>query len=204
MSSRSAIKRQTDFQLISNWIEEGSRVLDLGCGRGVLLEHLAQTKNIRGIGVDADLSKIQSCVKRGVSAYQGDAEAFLAEFPDGFFDWVVLSRTLQELEHPGRVMAEALRVGRTLAVGFINHAYWRNRWSHLRTGDRVVNEVFPRPWHESGPSNPVSIKGFETFCADAHYRLRERVYLRGDWKTTLSALPNLRSGYAVYAVEKQG
>ncbi|MFP4281835.1 MAG: methionine biosynthesis protein MetW [Opitutales bacterium] len=195
-------KRQTDFQIISNWIEDGSRVLDLGCGRGVLLEHLAQARNVRAVGVDTDLRKIQSCVRRGVSAYQGDAEGFLAAFPDGFFDWVIVSRTLQELDHPGRVMAEALRVGRTLAVGFVNHAYLRNRWAHFISGERVRNEVYPRSWHEDTPSHEVSVASFERFCAEAGYTIRQRAYLRGDWKTPLASWPNLRAGYAVYALTR--
>lgn len=200
--SRATNKRQTDFQRISNWIEDGSRVLDLGCGRGILLEHLVQTKSVHGIGVDTDLSKMQSCIKRGLSAYQGDAERFLSQFPDNFFDWVVLSRTLQELNEPARVVGEALRVGRTLAVGFINHAYWRNRWALLRTGQHIVNEVFPLRWHEESPRNPVSVAGFEAFCKETGYKIRERIYLRGDWKRTLTRLPNLRAGYAVYAITK--
>lgn len=200
--SRAAIKRKTDLQIISNWIEDGSRVLDLGCGRGVLLEHLVHAKGVHGVGVDTDPDKIQNCVKRGLSAYQGDAETFLGEFPDGFFDWVVLSRTLQELPYPGRVVAEALRVGRCLAVGFINQGYWLNRWHLLSTGHRVINEVFPRRWHEDTPSNPVTVAGFESFCAGAGYTIRERAYLRGNWKTPTHVLPNLRAGYAVYAITK--
>jgi methionine biosynthesis protein MetW len=198
--TRSAIKRQTDFQRITSWIEEGSRVLDLGCGRGVLLEHLRQTKNVQGVGVDTDLTKVQSAVKRGVSIYQGDAEQLLSEFPDGFFDWIVLSRTLQEMPKPARVVKESLRVGRNLAVGFINHAYWRNRWALLRTGQPVVNDVFPLKWSEDAPRNPVTVEGFERFCAEEGYRIRDHIYLRGDWKTPLTRLPNLRAGYAVYAL----
>lgn len=195
-------KRHTDFQILSNWIDEGSRVLDLGCGRGVLLEYLHQTRQVKGIGVDTDLAKIQSCIKRGVSAYQGDAEAFLAEFPDNFFDWVILSRTLPELPCPGRVIAEALRVGRTLAVGFVNHGYWQNRLAFLRTGSRISNDVYPHAWQDETPSTPVTARIFEHFCREQSYSITRRVYLRGDWKTPLYALPNLRAGYAVYAVTR--
>lgn len=197
-----ANKRQADFQIISNWIDPGSRVLDLGCGRGVLLEHLTQTKEITGIGVDTDLHKIQSCVRRGVNVYQGDAESFLSEFPDDFFDWVILSRTLPEMPNPGRVVAESLRVGKKLAVGFINHAYWLNRWSIICKGHRVQNEVYPNAWYEDNPSNPVSIHGFETFCREKEYRIKASTYLCGDWRTPVTRWPNLRSGYAIYAISK--
>lgn len=199
---RRANKRQADFQIISNWIDPRSRVLDLGCGRGVLLEHLQQTKEVTGVGVDTDLRKIQSCVRRGVNVYQGDAEKFLRQFPDEFFDWVILSRTLPEMPNPESVVAESLRVGKTLAVGFINHAYWLNRWAVLRKGHRIRNEVYPNAWYEDNPSNPVSIHGFEAFCREKDYKIKSRSYLGGDWKSPLKACPNLRAGYAVYAISR--
>jgi methionine biosynthesis protein MetW len=198
---RHQIKRETDLQLISDWIEPGARVLDLGCGRGILLEHLQQTKGIYGLGVDLDPAKVAGAVKRGVNVYQGDAEALMAEIPDRFFDWVVLSRMLQELPRPGQVIDAALRVGRRLAVGFVNHGYWRNRWALLRTGARVRNEVFPHAWHEALPGIPVAIHDFESFCVARGYRLPQAIYLAGDWKAPVRVLPNLRAGYAVYQVE---
>ena len=200
--SRPNTKRHTDFTIISEWIGAGSSVLDLGCGRGVLLEHLRQTRQVRGVGVDNDFVKIQSCVKKGLSAYQGDAESFLSEFPDHFFDWVILSRTLQEMAQPGRVVAQSLRVGKALAVGFVNHGYWRNRLSLAFTGRPISNEVFPHAWQDDSPSNPVTVESFERFCSEAGYRIRERVYLRGDWRSPIQLWPNLLCGYAVYAIEQ--
>ncbi len=199
---RQHVKRETDLQLISDWIEPESRVLDLGCGRGVLLEFLRQTKQVRGVGVDTDHAKVQSCIKRGVSVYQGEAEQLLREFGDNAFDWVVLSRTLQELENPERVLEESLRVGTHLAVGFVNHAYWKNRYAIARTGSRLVNDVFPLSWAQSTPSNPVTVVDFENLCADKGWTIERRVYLRGDWKRPCSFLPNLRAGYAVYAITR--
>ena len=137
-------KRTVDMQVIADWIEPGSRVLDLGCGRGVLLEYLVQRKAVEAVGVDTSFSKVTSCIRRGLAAYQGDMEGFLREFPDGFFDHVLCSRTLQELAAPARVINEALRVGRRLAVGFVNHGYWENRVSLALNGRRLVNEVYPR------------------------------------------------------------
>lgn len=200
--SRNDVKRETDLQLISDWVEPGDRVLDLGCGRGVLLEYLHQTKQTYGVGVDTDLSKVRSCVKRGVNVYQGDAEQILGEFADDSFDWVVLSRTVQELERPGTVIEAALRVGKRLAVGFVNHGYWRNRWSILRTGDRVTNDVYPHGWAEGSPHNPVTVHSFEAYCRRAGLILEHVVYLRGDWKTPCHRLPNLRAGYVIYVVSR--
>lgn len=199
---RSQIKRETDLQAISNWIESNDRVLDIGCGRGILLEYLATTKGVNGVGVDTDVDKVTACVKRGVTAYHGDAVDLLREFDDSSFDWVVLSRTVQELGQPALVIDESLRVAKRLAIGFANYGYWRNRLSMLLTGALPVNEVFPHPWYDDRPQNPVSVNKFEAFCRLRGYTIEHRVYLRGDWKTSLSRLPDWRAGYAVYAIAR--
>lgn len=199
---RQEIKRETDLQIISEWVDPGSRVLDLGCGRGLLLEHLMQAKQIEAVGVDASLEKIRGCIRRGVPAYMGDLEALMEQFPDEHFDWVICSRTVHELSHPGRIIRQALRVGRRFAVGFVNAGYWRGRLAHLLSGARPLNEVYPQDWYESTPSNPVTVRGFERFCAQEGFHIRHRRYLRGDWRTPVTRLPSLRAGYAVYELER--
>ena len=94
--SRQIEKRTVDMQIIGDWVEPNTRVLDLGCGRGVLLDYLTQTKQVSGIGVDLDFAKISACVSRGLNAYQGDMTQFLREFPEKHFDRVICSRTVQE------------------------------------------------------------------------------------------------------------
>jgi methionine biosynthesis protein MetW len=200
---RHQIKRETDLQIISNWIEPESKVLDLGCGRGLLLQHLRRQKNIYGVGVDVDIVKVQSCVKREINVYQGDAVDFLHRTPDQFYDWVILSRMVQELVQPGQVIREALRAGRKLAVGFVNHGFWRNRMAQLFTGNRIINEVFPLGWDQSHPSNPVTIHGFESFCQQENIRIARKIYLGADWKSRCRYGPNLMAGYAVYHLEKK-
>lgn len=199
---RSAFKRKVDFQIISDWIEADTRVLDIGCGRGILLEHLRKTKNVYGVGVDVDPRKILGCVKRNVCAYQGQAEAIMREFPENFFDWVICSRTLPELANAEEVLLGALRVGRKLAVGVVNHGYWRNRVSMLTTGHRVRNDVYPEPWNRSRPSNGLTINEFKEFCQEHNLVIAREDYLRGDWRSECLLLPNLRAGYAVFEVRR--
>lgn len=201
--SKLAEKRTVDMQVIGDWVEPGARVLDLGCGRGIMLEYLVQTKSVRGIGVDMDFGKILACVQRGVSAYQGDMLDLMRAFPEGHFDRVICSRTLEELPDPSAVIAEALRVGRGLAVGFVNHGYWRNRLDTLLRGQKPQNEVYTTTWHESRPANPVSIDDFEAFCAAKDIEIHHRVLLRGDWKRPCGKLPNLRAGYALYDLRRR-
>ncbi|HOG93263.1 MAG TPA: methionine biosynthesis protein MetW [Opitutaceae bacterium] len=200
--SKPHIKRTVDMQVIGEWIEPEARVLDLGCGRGVLLEYLVHTKHVHGIGVDLDVEKIGACVRRGINAYQGDMLEFMRAFPDGHFDCVICSRTLEEMHSPAAVIAEALRVGRAVAMGFVNHGYWKNRLDILIHGRKPRNEVYTTTWHESRPANPVSIVDFEAFCAAKQLRLLRRAHLRGDWKTPCTRLPNLFAGYALYELTK--
>jgi len=192
------IKRETDIQIITGWIEKGQRVLDIGCGRGILLEHLTRSLNIRSSGVDTDLSKVQACVKRGVTVYHGDADAYLREFPDNFFDWIIMSRMVQELSNPGETIRQSLKVASNVAIGFVNHGYWLNRWSTLRTGSRPTNEVFPLSWEEGAPYNPVTVKGFEEFARRESIKIENSVFLRGNWRTRTKTFPNLCAGYALY------
>lgn len=202
MVTRNLNKRQIDLEIISEWVEPKSRVLDLGCGRGVLLQNLKSEKSIYGVGVDTDPIKINGCIKRGVNAYQGEIEGILKEFSDKTFDVVICSRTVQELINPANVIFEALRVGRAVMIGFVNHGYWVNRFNMVFKGNRVINDVYPQHWYESSPENPVTINEFELFCKESQIRIQRKVYLSGDWDTKLTFLPNLLSGYALYEIAR--
>ncbi|MDX2185730.1 MAG: methionine biosynthesis protein MetW [Opitutaceae bacterium] len=190
------------MQIIVDWVQPRTRVLDLGCGRGVLLDALVQTKDIFAVGVDMDFQKISSCIRRGITAYQGDMLEFMRNFPEGHFDRVICSRTLEEVPDPAAVIREALRVGRALTVGFVNHAYWKNRFDTLFHGRKPKNAVYTTAWHESRPSNPASVADFETFCKTAGIRVSRRVLLRGDWRTRCTFMPNLFAGYALYDLSR--
>lgn len=191
-------KRTVDMQIIGDWVEPNTCVLDLGCGSGALLDYLVQTKHVAGVGVDLDFAKITTCVRRGLSAYQGDMIDFLHSFPDKHFDRIICSRTVQELGDPTTVIMEALRVGRALTVGFVNHGFWKNRVNMLLRGRKIRNEVYTTEWFESRPANPVTIADFEYFCAVKGIRIARRVYLAGNWHTPSRTLPNLFAGYALY------
>lgn len=195
-----AARHDVDLQIISDWIPEKSRVLDLGCGRGLLLEQLGHEKQVFGIGVDLNAVKVRHAAGRGISVYQGDLNNFMAEFSDGFFDHVILSRTLQDLPNPQKIVKEALRVGKHLIVGFINYAFWTNRLHLSLFGSRVQNTVYPDPWYKSEPFNPITVKGFEQFCKNQNYKILRKIYLKGDWQSRVNVAPNLFAGYGLYHI----
>ena len=195
-------KRTVDMQIIGEWVTPGSRVLDLGCGRGALLDYLVQTKEVAALGVDLDFGRITSCVARGLSVYQGDMTGFMRQFPDRHFDRVICSRTVQELGDPTGVILEALRVGRALTVGFVNHGFWKNRVDALVRGRKVRNEVYTTEWFQSRPANPVTIADFEHFCTAQGITVTRRAHLLGDWRTPCRIRPNWFAGYALYDLTK--
>jgi methionine biosynthesis protein MetW len=191
-------KRTVDMQVIGEWVEPQSRVLDLGCGRGELMAYLVQAKQVSATGVDLDFGRISACVSRGLSAYQGDMTEFMRAFPDRHFDRIICSRTVHELNDPAGVILEALRVGITVTVGFVNHGFWKNRVDALLRGRKVRNAVYTTEWHESRPANPLSIADFEDFCRVKSIRVARRVHLLGDWRRPCRMMPNLLAGYALY------
>jgi methionine biosynthesis protein MetW len=197
-----AARQDVDLQIIASWIPEKSSVLDLGCGRGWLLEQLVNNKQVTGVGVDSNPVKIRHAVGLGINVYQGDLTSFMQQFPAGFFDQVVLSRTLQDLSEPHKIIDEALRVGRHLIVGFVNYGYWRNRLHLALHGSRIVNTVFPDPWYQSEVMNPITIQGFEEFCHKQQYKILQRVCLKGDWKHSATFFPNLVAGYGLYQITR--
>ncbi len=197
-----AERRTVDMRILGEWVEAGSRVCELGCGRGVLLEYLMQTHKVFAVGVDLDVDKVAACVKRGVNAYQGDMMSFLRSLPDAYFDRVIFSRTIEELAQPAAVLREALRAGRRVNVGFVNHGYWKNRVGALLHGGKLRNEVYTTEWAGTRPSNPLSVADFEAFCAKEQIQVARRALLRGDWERPCTVLPNLRAGYAMYELTK--
>ena len=206
--TKSDVKKEADLKIIGDWVKNEEKVLDLGCGRGILLEHLRETKNVNGLGVDFDCDKASACISRGVAVYQGDIRKALSMLPDNSFDWVVFSRMVEELPEPGRIILDALRVGRRVAVSFVNHGYWKNRLHFSQFGSKMVNDVYRESWQSSHPRNHFSIKEFEDFCASTEnqnisFKIGRKVFHRGDWKSICNFLPNLRAGLAIYELIRQ-
>ncbi len=189
---------RSDFAIIGEIIEPNSKVLDLGCGEGELLQWLAQNKNVDARGVEISPAKVRRAIGRGVSAYQGDIDEGLADYPDQAFDYVLLSQTLQETRSPLKVLREMLRVGRRVIVAFPNFGHWKVRLSMLFTGQAPKTELFPYEWFDSPNIHILSVRDFEKLAEREGMKIERRFFLAGSRKITV--LPNLLAEVAVFLV----
>ena len=189
-----------DYQLIASWIPEGSRVLDLGCGDGVLLAGLAATNAASGYGIEIDAGNVLASVKNGVNVIQTDIESGLANFEDGAFDFVILSQTLQAMRNAESVITEMLRVGREGIVTFPNFGYWRHRLDIMR-GHMPVSKTLPYSWYDTPNIHLCTVKDFEDLCVkvDAEI-LDERVIHEG---RTIGMFPNLLGSLGVFRFRRK-
>jgi len=189
-----------DYAIIGDIVEPGSKVLDLGCGDGELLQWLAENKNVQARGVEIAGEKVRRAIARGVSAYQGDIDEGLADYPAQAFDYVILSQTLQETRHPRKVLAEMLRVGRRAIVAFPNFGHWRMRLSMLASGRAPRTKLFPYAWYESPNIHFLTVHDFEDLAAAEGLLVERRYFLAGRRKVGL--LPNLLAEVAVFLVKR--
>ena len=195
-----ALSERSDFQAIGAWVKPDSSVLDLGCGDGVLLKYLRQTRNARGYGIDIDDANVLACVKNGVNVIQSDLERGLAGFDAGSFDCVILSQTLQAVRRTEEIVLDMLRVGREAIVSFPNFGCWHLRLQIALGGKMPVSPELPYQWYNTPNVHLFTIADFESFCSGHGIRVLERVVLAGGRPVT--TLVNLLGSLAVYRIQK--
>ena len=149
------------------------RVLDIGCGDGALIEHLTRVKRADARGIEIDMAEATEAVAAGLPVIHGDADADLAFYPDGAFDYVVLSRTLQAVERPREVLRQMLRIGRHAIVSFPNFGHWQLRWRLLLDGRMPDTETWNRPWYETPNIHPCTIQDFVALANQDGYAVEE-------------------------------
>lgn len=191
--------------MVASLIPDSSRVLDLGCGDGALLAHLRDASGCTVRGVELSREGIAACVGAGIPCVQADLDEGLAALPDGSFDVVVLSQTLQVVRHPDKVVREMVRVGRRCIVSFPNFAHWRVRAYLALRGRMPVSEAIPYAWYDTPNIHHATIKDFRELCAAAGASIEREIPLvtgADGLAHGVRFLPNLRADTAVAVVEK--
>jgi methionine biosynthesis protein MetW len=200
-----AIRLSPEHQRIISLIEEGARVVDLGCGEGDLLLALKLSKGVRAEGIELSDACIQACVARGLfSVHHGDLDEGLADYPDKSVDYVISTNTIQVLHRPMVLIREMARVGKRCIVSFPNFAHWRVRLQLLK-GRMPRTPKLPYEWYETLNIHLTTIRDFRDFCRKAGLKILREIPLRTSASgrcTEVRLLPNLRADTAIFVLEE--
>lgn len=162
---------RADHRLVSEMVTEGARVLDVGCGDGVLLHHLAETKGVDARGIEISREGVAACVTKGLAVIQGDADTDLFDYPDDCFDFVILSQTLQATRQPRVALEQMLRIGRNAIVSFPNFGHWRIRAHLLFQGRMPVTENLPDTWYNTPNIHFCTIRDFVALSEELNAKI---------------------------------
>jgi methionine biosynthesis protein MetW len=173
MSMAAPSVSRIDLRLIAEMVEPGSRVLDVGCGDGALLELLAAERQVDARGIELSREGVAACVTRGLAVIQGDADTDLIDYPTDAFDYVILSQTIQATRQPRFVLEQMLRIGRRAIVSFPNFGHWRMRADLMFRGRMPVTENLPYSWYDTPNIHFCTIRDFVGLC-DAIGAVKER------------------------------
>jgi len=190
-----------DLQLIADLIEQDSRVLDVGCGDGALLEMLKASKSIDGRGLELSQEGVNACVARGLSVIQGDADTDLTSYPDKAFDYVILTLTIQATHRPADVLRELTRIGRYVIVSFPNFGYWKVRTTLFLQGRMPVTGLLEHSWYATPNIHLCTIGDFTDLCRDLDIEIEKAFGRTGGGRprkiNARAALPNLLTEEAI-------
>jgi len=195
-----------EFKVISKLIDERSRVLDVGCGDGILMEYLSKNKVVDVRGLEISKEKVKKCLSNGLAVVEGNAEYDLKQFPDLSFDYVILSQTLQAFMSPENVIKDLLRVGKKVIVTIPNFGHWKIRVDLLFKGEMPITKNLPYEWYNTPNLHMCTIQDFYNFCNNKGINIFKTISLNGQKtsKITPSNLKykNLISELGIFLLEK--
>ena len=195
-----------EFKIIADLIETNSRVLDVGCGDGTLMEFLKNNKKIDIRGIEISKNNVQQCIGKGLTVIEGDAEKDLSQFPDGSFDFVILSQTLQAFLNPEEVISELLRVGKKAIVTIPNFGFWKVRLHLLIKGTMPITRSLPDEWYNTPNLHMCTIKDFFNFCENRKINLYKSIALQNHKSSIITntnlTLKNITAVLGIFLIEK--
>ena len=194
-----------EFKIISDLIKKNTRVLDVGCGDGILMEYLKYNKEIDIRGIEISKDNVQKCLSKGLTVIEGDAEKDLLQFPDGSFDFVILSQTLQAFLNPEIVINELLRVGKKAIVTIPNFGFWKVRLHLLIKGTMPITKNLPDEWYNTPNLHMCTIKDFYNFCENRRIKLDNSLALHNEKISSINKLnlniKNLSAELGIFLIE---
>jgi len=195
---------KNEFKIITNLLPAQSRVLDVGCSDGTLIEVLIKQKNIDARGIELEENKVKQCISKGLSVIQGNAETELSQFPNKAFDFVVLSQTLQAFYRPENVLNQLLRIGKKVIISIPNFGYWQVRASLLFFGKMPVTKSLPDSWYNTPNLHMCSIKDFYQFCDNKKIKMDKIIGINSEKTSSINRvnleMKNLLSEVGIFLI----
>ena len=184
------LKMKKEFKVIADLLLKNTRVLDVGCGDGSLMNFLKKEKNIEVRGLELNQENVQECIHKGLPVNQGNAETELHQFPDKSFDYVVLSQTLQAFYEPEKVLRNLLRIGKSVVISIPNFGFWKVRIKLLFFGEMPVTKTLPNTWYNTPNLHMCTIKDLFNFCDEKNINIKKVVGINEN-KTSIIKKSNL-------------
>ncbi|MBD1140592.1 methionine biosynthesis protein MetW [Pelagibacterales bacterium SAG-MED39] len=195
-----------EFKIIADLLEENTRVLDVGCDDGTLMEFLKKNKNIDIRGIEISKKKVQVCISKGLTVLEGNAEFDLKQFPENSFDYVVLGQTLQAFVNPEIVIKELLRVGKKAIVTIPNFGHWKVRLNLLTKGTMPVTKTLPNDWYNTPNIHMCTIKDFVKFSKTINFKIYKSLALMNKNVSNINnsnlSFKNLFAELGIFLIEK--
>ena len=184
------ITLRKDLDLIANLVEDNSKVIDIGCGNGELLNFLSKNKNSKIQGLEINQKKVNKCVSKGLSVIQGDADKDLGLYPEKSFDYVILSQTIQATLEPEKILTELTRIGKRVIVSIPNFGFWKVRLDLLLKGKMPITSKLNSTWFETENIHLCTISDFTDLCDQLNLKIKQTVTIASNKQKRFSGKPN--------------